>query len=421
MPLFIVIILVALFYSVGNFGLLNIFGVRLELQALLIGLLTIITPYIFFSIVHKWKKCKSEPILWLAIIILATSFPKPSNIILLNYGTFLVVIGFYSLNDTWKEKVLRYIVYCSSIFALFVFVQAFFVMFDFDLGFLLRSGYSSDSKDTILNIAHPLGYLGFTMHPVFVFNTGFWRFISYSTEGSVLIYLFVAPGFLALTLRGAIKWCAVLLIGFPVLLSFSSTTYIIFFTSILFWTLSRKLIKKELNKKKIYFLLSLPIIIAIFFVLFIASVGVENGVSQVNQITSSIGGESQSTIFEKSVSATERIAGFKTILDNLNFYPFGSNVVLDAPMSLPISNYFEAGLGAFIFSFWLLLKIAKLSISNLYSKSSLTVFAASGVIPIIIIILTYSDYGWRIPPGYLMLAMMKWGLERVTNLSRSHG
>jgi len=224
------------FYSFGNFGFLNIFGARREIQ---IVLLLMLMPVLSIIAAQKTGQFLKEP-LWLLVLcfLIAEIILTQHAINILNYLTALITIGaLFSLKDKYVTFITKAIIVLCGIFSIMGIMQFILLWFNPGLSAFMDHRYASAmSAKTISNIS-AIEYLGFIVADggTTLLGHHVYRLKSFAAEPSVLVYSFLCPGILALSYRGRIRVLAYPILVFTIVFVASGTIWLcILFGLILF-------------------------------------------------------------------------------------------------------------------------------------------------------------------------------------------
>jgi hypothetical protein len=225
------------FYCFGNFGFLNIFGARREIQ---IVLLMMLMPVLSLIAAKKIEGFLKDP-LWLLVLcfVIAEILLTQDAINMLNYLMALIVIGaLLTTENKYITFITKAIIVLCGIFSIMGIIQFILLWFNPGLSASMDSRYSSiTSAATISNIS-AIEYLGFGVvggRGITLFGHYVYRLKSFAAEPSVLVYSFLCPGILALSYRGMIRMLAYPILVFTLVFVASGTIWLcILFSLILF-------------------------------------------------------------------------------------------------------------------------------------------------------------------------------------------
>ena len=167
-----------LFYSVGNFGFLNIFNIRREAQVFIIVNIILFIPFVLVNIKNIYK----SPIFWLVLIyFLETLILRGNQLVFLldSFLAFLVISFLLALNDLQTQIILKNIIVICFIFSCLVIIQAIIIWFKPELASSIQAGYTSSTGSKYIPVNFPLGYLGFGYNKIHFGNKLYIRFTSF--------------------------------------------------------------------------------------------------------------------------------------------------------------------------------------------------------------------------------------------------
>lgn len=232
-------IVAMLFFLMGYFDFLDVFGVRLFVLAPLLAFTVILgVPVLSF----RRTKFLREPLFWLAVVFMLTEpvfrrGPLSINAAVgLSTAMFLMVIIF-TLGRDFATRTLKWLIAIAGIFAALAVLQFAillqypeltqhtvnpnYVEFVDGLGgsrqFLEMSG-----RDFVVD--HPIALLGMTTGEKSFFGMRATRVFSFAREPGLVLFYFFLPGVLALTFKGTTRLWSLPLLALS-FLSFSGTVY----------------------------------------------------------------------------------------------------------------------------------------------------------------------------------------------------
>lgn len=222
---FLALLLASWCYATGNFGFLNIFDARREAQVVLI-----ILTLPFAWVIVKRRAWLRDPVWWLAAITLIGEVVIRRNTLVFflfdRIATVFVVALLVSLSASFSELALSALIALCAVFASMVVVQAAAVWFNADVLRWFVLGYTTSTAAQPIALGHSLEYLGFTTPGAApFFGHLFTRFRSFTSEPSVVICAFYAPGILALTFPPPVRYLAIPILAFAAGLSGSGTAF----------------------------------------------------------------------------------------------------------------------------------------------------------------------------------------------------
>jgi hypothetical protein len=223
---FLALLLACWCYATGNFGFLNVFDARREVQ---IALMLLTVPFAW-AVVERpsWLR---EPVWWLAVVTLVWEIGVRQNtsafFLFDRMATVFLVALVMSLGLRFSELALSAVIVVCAIFSSMVVVQAAAVWIDGDVLRRFVLGYTTSTAAAPIALGHPLEYLGFTTPgSAPFFGHVFTRFRSFTSEPSVVICAFYAPGLLALTFRPPVRYAAFPILSFAAVLSGAGTAFL---------------------------------------------------------------------------------------------------------------------------------------------------------------------------------------------------
>ena len=215
------------FYSFGNFGFLNIFGARREIQLVL---LLMLMPVLSMIAAKKIRLFLKEPLWLLVLCFLIAEIIITQHVI--NIFTYLISLITIGALLTMESKYVNYITKCiivlCGIFSIMGIIQFVVLWFNPELSAFMSSTYSSTtSADAILNIS-ALEYLGFitAYGSTTLLGHHVHRFMSFASEPSVLVYSFLCPGILSLSYKGRIRMLAIPILLFAIVMVASGAIWL---------------------------------------------------------------------------------------------------------------------------------------------------------------------------------------------------
>ncbi len=409
---FCMLIISCLFYATGSFGLLNIFGIRREVQILLLLSLLLLSPVILKNL----PKLLRKPIFLIILVNFLIECMLMQNVINIFDRLATVLVGgiLLSLSKKYSEKALKFIIAGAAIFSIMAIVQAIIIFFKPEFIGLLKGGYESyESYGSLTGankiiISHPIELLGFITAEKFNF-LGYYitRFRSFAAEPSVLVYSFLIPGILALSYKDGTKLLSIPILFFSLFLVQSGTIWISIALGIIACGLF------YLFKGKISLLSILPFFTVLMFFIFISQIDIPNFVGTILQFLNPL--SRNYSVLNKYHSATVRIQSIANYLVIAKQYPLGVPTRIILPSALPsgllLSIYFSSGiigLPLIIITFYY---IFKLTINCFELYKGVIGLAAALLYGIFIQVLCFSDYGWNVLPGFTILILTICRLE----------
>lgn len=398
-------IISVLFYSMGNFGFWNIFGIRREVQ---IVQMSILFPLIVL-IIPKLKLLFKSPLFMLLIVIMLMSIVHQIDLSrTLDVIVALLIVGFVLFVDNRRtNKILKYIIIFCCLFSIMQIVQSFFIFLKPELIPLLDSEYSSSHAADKTEIAHPLAYLGFTSYrggEYYIFGHEISRFRSFASEPSVLVYSFFVPGILALSYTGNIRLCAIPILFFSILLVQSGTIWVATLLGIFFWGLF------HFFGRKVQLFSILPFLMVIFWVVILPKTDIYSFVMAMQNFVG-IGDVTYSGL-NRAGSIIHRLEPFVDVISLVKtHFLFGTSFYSDFGGSFMLWIILNTGLIGLIIAVILFSQIFKLSIHCFNKYKGTTQLMAAVLYGTILQVLLFVCNGWNRSVGFLMLALIMCRLE----------
>lgn len=396
---FYTLIIAGLFYSMGNFGFLNIFGIRREVQIIFILGLLLIGPLIYANL----PRLLTKPIFLLALACFFTEIIlRQRSVDILDRLTTILVIGILlSVSKEYRDKTLRIIIVMAAIFSIMAIVQAIIIIFKPGLILLVAGDYTSMSEAAKLEILNPIGILGFnTAEEVNFFGHDFTRFRSFGSEPSVLVYSFLVPGILALSYKGYIRLLAIPILFFSIFLAQAGTIWLSISLGIMAWGLL------YLFKRRVFLLSVLPFLLIIVGLIVLSRMDISSFIiNMMEKFVSSL--PEYYSVLNKTRSAIFRFEDMRNAFTISQKYFLGTPFVSElSGTGLLIGLTLSAGLIGLILGIILFYYIFKL-ITRCFKLNRGTVrLMAALLYGTFIQVLSFSSYGWNRFAGFLLLALI---------------
>lgn len=406
---FCMLIISCLFYASGSFGLLNIFGIRREVQILLVLSLLLLSPVILKNLPKLVKKS-------IFLMILANFLSEcilNQNIINVfdRLVTILVCGILLSLSKKYSEKALKFIIAGAAIFSIMATVQAIIIFFKPEFIDLLKANYESTTGANKIIISHPIELLGFITAKYYFLGYQITRLRSFAAEPSVLVYSFLVPGILALSYKDGTKLLSIPILFFSLFLAQSGVMWISIALGIIAWGLFC------LFKGKISLLSILPFFIILIFFIFISQIDINNFIRTALQYIEPL--SRKYSVLNKYSSATQRLQTIADYFMIAKQYPFGIpaqiKLIHSSARGLLLNIYFTSGtigLSLIIISFYY---IFKLTIYCFKLYGGVIGLVAALLYGIFIQVLCFSSYGWNSLSGFIILILSICRLEILTS------
>lgn len=231
--------LALLFFTIGYFDFWDIFGLRLEVQVALLGILALIGPPIVLKFGGEVFK---QPLFLLALSFLVVEMLFPLRQTWLNavlgMGVTVALLALvFSLGGAYVSQVVKWIIILAIIFALFGIAQFFILLRSPELiEYTINPNYVDyidgiggsrtivDLEGRDFRITHPITLLGMTTGKRPFLGVTTTRVFSFAREPGLLIMYFLLPAVLALTYQGRIKLLAIPLFAMA-FLGFTGSVY----------------------------------------------------------------------------------------------------------------------------------------------------------------------------------------------------
>ncbi len=389
------LILGLLFYSFGNFGFLNIFGLRREMQ------IALSLPIFIYSLAfpRRLLNALTEPVVIFVALLFLSELALRQNLIIAEdrFLSILVVGLLFSISTRHSDIALRTIITLAAIFSIMAIVQAVFIWYRPDLVPALNAGYSSMTQAAKLEVHHPIGYLGFGL-PIVFSGHDFARFESFAAEPSVVVYSFFVPGILALSYKGPMRLIGMPILFFSIVLSQSGTIWL----SILFAIAAYPLF--YLAKHRTPLLAILPFLIAIGFFVFIMNFDIPKLIDYTENLINPIAKEF--TSLSKYRSAMARFASWNESLTLAKDYYIGTPFNMSSTTGLLLYSYLSAGIAGLLALSIVLYKVFKLAVHSFRMSSGIARLAPLLVYGTLVQVMIFSDYGWTGVSGFIMLSLV---------------
>lgn len=395
----------ALFYATGSFGFLNIFGVRREVQTFIIIFLLFFGLLVFKRLFFLLK----EPVFLAAcLFFLWELILRHEYIYLMDRFLSILVVGLvFSISERQGSNVLRIIVVLASVFSLMAILQAFLLWFNLALLPYIAVGYSSESQAAFLAVEHSIGYLGFALNSTI--NVGgyeFARLQSFAAEPSVLVYSFLMPGILALSFQGAIRFLAIPILLFSVVIAASGTIWLSVALGFASWPLFYIVRRQRL-------LSFMPYLVIIIFFVFVAIKDVREITLRLVDVLNPLA--THYSALSKETSAISRFTDILESLSNVKLYLFGAPFHITSSIGLLMSAYLSAGIIGLVLMLIIFYRIFNLSVMA-YKRGNLRIkIMVLLLYGTMIQVLSFSAYGWTGISGFMALSLITLRLNSLSD------
>jgi hypothetical protein len=206
---------VAYCYSFGSFGLLNLFGLRREVQAVLTLLIFIIFCYLAGR--GRIRIGVRNPVFILTgltmVLVSIHKFEPTNTLSFLSSLVLMLMIG--SLHIADKQRLIRWMAYAGGVFALLGFIGMAYLMTHPELRGI-KAGYDSGMLAEKVEVLHPIMYLGFfdSLRNTLILGRWVPRMYSYAPEPSALICTLMMPATMGIVLGGKARLLGLLGLAF---------------------------------------------------------------------------------------------------------------------------------------------------------------------------------------------------------------
>ena len=409
MVLFMVLI-ACLFYSSGNFGFWNIWGIRREIQILL----TLAIFPIYLVVFARFPVLVKKPLILLLFVILIFDLVFQRNIeavFLMDRIVSIGIIGFIlSSHEKYGQKILKWIIVFCCIFSIMSIIQAVIVLAQPELIEPLQVKYSSSFGAFEVEIKHPLSLLGFVIDDrvdTFFLGHQIARFGSFASEPSALVCTFLVPGILALSYRGFIRLCSIPILLFVVFLAQSGTVWLSTFLGLIAWVLFL------LFSRRALLLSALPFLVAIVWYTSLPQMDLRefarSGVSLFGRLPDYY------PFFRKVGSVTHRLEPFVNNLTVLkSHYLWGVPYAISSGGGFLIKIALYAGVIGLIIGTVFFSQLLKYTVYCFRQYKGSTRLMAPLLYGTIFQVLLFNSSVWNKFTGMLMLALIVSRLEFLT-------
>jgi len=409
---FCALIVACLFYSTGNFGFLNIFGVRRLFQ------FVFLTIFSFSLITISPKKILNsikEPVALLSVFTLLVSvvrFSKFIDVIDKAVAVFLICMIF-SVGKSQYNRILMFIIYLSAIFASAALIQGILIWFRPEFIYHLGRPYLAESGAEKVTINHPIQYLGFAdiSSGYKILGHDLVRLCSFASEPAHLVYSFLIPALLGLTYSGKIRIASLIVMLFLLIFSGSGSVLLSLALGIV------SLGFFYLLKSRPRFVGLLPFILAL--ILFVNAVTMDIPYFATKVTQPFVGYQNVfSSLASKYHSLSCRLS---TIADNVKlFIRFPLGVPFERPGGIGggLLNVYiwKAGIFGLVFGIFPFYQIFKYcaTIVNTNRKYLLPIALLYGSL---IQVIAFNGVGWYSTPGFMIVALVIRRLRTLLELT----
>lgn len=392
--------LLAIMYSFGTFGFLNLLGARTIVQIFVIGLVSCL----FVALQPRYKQQDLFPLLVFFCLYTIGSLAHGNTTISLVEAVILLFVIHVILSAPARQVLFltKTLVVVTSFLCLLVATAYVYYQINPDqFSYANFYIYNSEVGQQKIYAGHFMDWISFTSGEGFEFQgEKSFRMRGYSLEPSATVVHYLAPAVLAILLGGGFIYLGIfiLLVNFIAIASF--TSLIIAALSFAFFIAIRYF--RHYLKYIAFILIVLFIVLltqsALLQIIFQYIGDQANHYLGFDLISRKLGDDSQSSLRERQDGILD---GFALILSS----PFGySAEKLGAGAGLLFLVASSAGwiglviLGSFMYKFISNLKKLALASSLPEVEYSLALLVAA-----LLIVIFVSGYGWGRPPGVIML------------------
>jgi len=396
-----------LVYASGNFGVLNVLGIRRIAQIAL--MIPVLVAFILsFSNVRRRL---FDPIWLLAVLLLIRELVFGSQWIDLFNAVVLVMVvqAILAGNRALVRSTLVGIVCLAAIFSLMGLIQAAVYFAKPELIDLANRPYSSETGADTVYLSSGWQYLGFNAadEGMFLFGRPFTRLNSFGSEPSVLVSTLLVPGLLGLTLGGAYRLFALVILVFVIGPVQGGTIWLsCAIGAMLFFYFSAAERFPRLLMRPAAGLITVASVLALMVFLqkidtadFTA--GLVTNLDKMSAVSSTFG--------SKTMSSEARLTGSQEAYAWVVAHPFGS---LDGPaaagMALIYAVGYLAGYIGMALCVWCFVMLLQ-QMADVFRTASgkWAKVAISGCGGALLQAFFFSGYGWITPAGFIMFALIR--------------
>ena len=396
-------ILLILMYSFGTFGFLNLFGARSIVQAVVIGIITLL--FIVMRVRFKVNHLFTIIVFSGAYSIFSLMSGGPiSRLVDIYILVFCFILFFYGppKHLIFFSKVL--VVATTVLCGLVLIALMYYQIYPDEISRANVDIYNSEVGTSRIYPGHFMDFISFTSGDGFQFmGRTITRMKGYSNEPSSTIVHYVAPAAIAFILGGRFLYLGVFILAVNIVAIASFTAYIIIIFSFFFFII--KVIPKVIGK-------ALFFLIICCFLFFITNTDMVMGIFRyastmvmdiagLDLLSRKIGdGSENSNLNSRQLGIVD---GLKLALTS----PLGySEEKLGAGAGLLYLVSSRAGwIGILIFGAFMTTLLKNIKITYFMVPSLIYVYGMSLLLSILLVTLFISGYGWSRPPGIIMMVL----------------
>lgn len=395
-----------IFYALGNFGLLNIFDLRREVQVVLIAIVLTSAPTLVLR-AHRWIR---SPFWWLTLLTLVAEIFIRRNVsifflidrLMAVYTVALVC----ALGPRFSNRVLQCIITLAAVFSMMVLLQAIVIWYNPDVLNSFVLGYTTSTQADAIELGHPLEYLGFVVPGVIdIAGHAMPRFRSFASEPSVLICTFLVPGLLALTYRGIVRWFAVPILLFAVGCSGSGTAWL----SLAIGGVAYVLLLTF--KRWRGFLTVAPFVLVPLWLNFLSSTNIFAFMVDASEALAPY--EFYDGAFNKIVSGTTRFTTMSQYFSDLHHYLWGAPFQPAMAVGFLLHMLLYAGVVGLAVATICAYKMLYLCSNVFVTHQGGARLGVALLYGTLVQVFSFSEFGWMTSSGFMLIAILMQRLEQM--------
>ena len=389
------ILLVIAYFSFGNFGYLNLLGIR-ELVQFSVILFSFHGVFVLPDVNKHNKRILKWLFMFVVYVGIVNIVVHQSLELLLLIWLMFVFSAFVLVADfKWVISITKKIVIVAFLFSVMGFFAFFSYVFNPELLYSTDLyAYTSDTGSGAVNSDFYLDYFSLAVDGnMDLFGIQVPRMRSFSSEPSATLVHMLVPGVLSLFLDYRYRILGFVIILFNLFAILSLTTIIVFFVAFLIYPLF-------LYSKKIFIYFSLG---AAGFSIMLAASNVGLVVQMIDIYGSEI---HQNTSFNliatKKGSANIRLVSLNDAIDEIKTHPFGGSN-MQSMTGVLVSFGLKGGVVLILLYLAFAINIVNRSHDRFRycNNDMLHKYAISLVVSMIVVVSLISNHGWDRVPGWL--------------------
>lgn len=412
----IAILMLSIMYSFGTFGLLNLFGIRQEIQILLIGLLS----FLFIIVKPRCDTNLAGMVLMFSGLLAIGGLIHSGQLTWIIEALMLIIILYFIYYAT-SEKILflaKALVISSLFFCTLVLVaHVYYKINPNDVSNANFYIYDSTVGNSQIYTGNLIDWISFTSGDGYVFGGEVYvRMKGYSNEPSSTIIHYLAPAIIAFIIGGTYTYIGITMILINIIAIGSVTSYIILILAAVIFVLGLVFRK---NISILFYFIGVILLITILNPNIIVNIFSHFSNVAIEYFDFDLIGRKlgDDNIGERNLGM---INGLYLILNS----PFGYSVSLLGPGAglLYLTSAMTGWIGL-ILVFKFFRKLIKLISYNFsMEEKNMARFSFCLILSLLFIVLFVSGYGWSRPPGVIILILIfkMMDLSSQTNLSYKH-